>query len=219
MKKVLVVIAHPDDEVLGCGGTIAKHTATGDEVRIVSIADGEQSRNVARKLNRDDKLEASRVVLGASSCKAFNLKDNQLDSYPLLEIVKLIEIEVANFLPQVVYTHSLTDLNVDHQVVHKAVVTSCRGLPGRSVKKILSFEVPSSTEWQSCEAEVFKPDYFVDITKYYSKKIEGLNVYRNEMRDFPHPRSFEYVDSLAKIRGAQVGVKKAEAFKVIRILE
>ena len=216
--KVLVIVAHPDDEVLGCGGTIAKHVSAGDEVKIIALANGEGSREDASEESRNDLLAESCKVLGVINHKGFNLKDNELDSYTLLEVIKKIEAEVLGFGADIVYTHSFSDLNIDHQITHKAVMTCFRGLPASSVKKIFGFETPSSTEWQSIEDVQFKPQHFVDIDSFYSTKIKALKVYEREMREFPHPRSYDYIDALSKVRGAAVGLKRAEAFIVLRSL-
>jgi LmbE family N-acetylglucosaminyl deacetylase len=214
--KIMVIAAHPDDEVLGCGGAIAKHIKSGDQVKVVTLADGEGSRDGNTLENRNSSLDESCRALGVQENVAYNLRDNELDSYSLLEIVKIIEKEVSSFLPDIVYTHSSTDLNVDHQVCHKAVMTCCRGIEGKSVTKILAFEVPSSTEWQSSEIKSFVPNYFVDIENEFEQKIKALKCYDEEMRDFPHPRSYEYVECLSRVRGATVGLKKAEAFFLVR---
>lgn len=217
MDKILVIAAHPDDEVLGCGGTIARLARAGAEIRVITLADGEGARSVDR--NRDSQLAESCKILGLKSHKAYNLKDNRLDSYPLLEIVKIVEAEVKSFSPDTIFTHSLTDLNVDHQITHKAVLTACRPLPSSTVRSIFAFEVPSSTEWQSIQSSQFNPNYFFDISKFFDLKLQALNVYSSEMREFPHPRSFEGVEALGKWRGVQSGVEMAESFILIRKIE
>ncbi len=212
MKKILVVAAHPDDEILGCGGTIAKHTNNGDDVHVLILAEGITSRGsvdglpelrtVAEKANR---------FLGASvSFRDF--PDNKMDSVPLLDVVKEVEKVIQDIQPEVVYTHYENDLNVDHQITYQAVMTACRPLPDSIVKTILSFEVPSSTEWGTG----FCPNWFVEIDIH--KKIHALRFYEMEMRKLPHPRSYEAVEYLAKWRGASVGVRGAEAFMLRRRL-
>jgi len=220
-KKVLVVAAHADDEVLGCGGTIARHVATGDDVYVVFMADGVQSRGVDeatqlehRNRARDDAL----TRLGVTQCHAFDFPDNRMDSLPLLEIVQQLEPIIKKFQPQRVITHHYGDLNVDHRVTHKAVMTACRPVPKSSVKELLGFEVLSSTEWATPYIHPFIPNFFVDISEYISVKVEAAEAYALEMRDKPHSRSVESITALSALRGHSVGVCHAEAYIAYRIL-
>jgi len=217
---ILVVAAHSDDEVLGCGGTIAKHVANGDNVTVMFMTDGVSSRD-SNSDEVDLRVTASSEamkMLGVKGVKQFNFPDNEMDSVPLLHVVKKIECVINDIKPNIVYTHFAHDLNIDHQVTHSAVMTSCRPLQGTSVKKILSFEVLSSTEWNSPSQTQFTPNYIVDITKYWDKKLLALQCYGEEMRAYPHSRSFLCVEALAILRGATNGIDKAEAFYVERIL-
>ena len=204
--KVLVVAAHPDDEVLGAGGTIAKHVAKGDEVSVLIMTPGREGGEIP------DAAEAANSILGATFLWLDDYPDNKMDTIPLLDVVKSVEYFIDNLKPDIVYTHHAGDLNIDHRITHQAVMTACRPLPGCSVKTILCFEVPSSTEW----GQGFEPNWFVDIEGFWDKKYAALNAYRSEMRDFPHPRSCTAVWSLARWRGATVGVELAEAFMVAR---
>lgn len=221
--KVLVIAAHPDDEVLGCGGTIARHVAAGDEVRIHILAEGATSRAPSRDGDAHAKeltalaqsaAEAA-MILGATSV-LHGLPDNRLDSLDLLEVVKLVEEVIFSYQPELVYTHHSSDVNIDHQVIHRAVVTACRPLPGQSVRTLLFFEIPSSTEWQVPTA--FSPNWFVSIEETLSRKVQALESYGSEMREFPHPRSIPAVKALAAWRGASIGVKAAEAFVLGRLI-
>lgn len=215
MNKVLIIAAHPDDEVLGCGATIAKHVKVGDEVQIVFLADGFGAREVGN--NRDHQANKASKILGCEQPIFLNFPDNQLDTIPLLEIVKEIEMIVTKFKPSIVYTHHFGDLNIDHVIANKAVLTACRPQPGFCVNRILSFEIPSSTEWQfSGKNEVFHPNWYNNVTSTFSMKIEALNVYKSEMRDWPHPRSNASIEHLAKWRGSSVGIELAEAFILLR---
>ena len=213
--KVLVVAAHPDDEALGCGGTIAKHA----DVTVLTLTDGVGSRDgkssVAGRVYAHD--QAARF-LGFKSIRA-DLPDNQLDAAPLLKVVRLVESVVEEIKPDIIYTHHGGDLNIDHRITHQAVMTACRPMPGSSVKAIYAFEVPSSTEWASESERAFRPNHFVDICATMDRKIEALKAYEEEMRPFPHARSIEAVKALATWRGASVGLKAAEAFMTLRRIE
>jgi LmbE family N-acetylglucosaminyl deacetylase len=225
--SVLVVAAHPDDEVLGCGGTIACHADAGDPVQVLIVAEGATSRQQHR--DRDQATEqlsglaqaAQRAgtLLGAQGVELLDLPDNRLDSLDRLDLVKQIEERIARHQPQVVYVHHAGDVNVDHRRLHEAVVTACRPMPGQSVRRLLSFEVASSTEWQPPgSAPPFQPNWFVDISAQWLRKRAALAVYASEMRAWPHARSLEALEHLARWRGAQVGVEAAEAFCLLRQL-
>lgn len=226
--NVLVVAAHPDDEVLGCGATIAKHVLAGDEVRVVIIAEGITSRDEERDtVRRKEELERlsreanhAKEILGTSSLDLNNLPDNRLDSVDLLDIVQTIEMYLEKYRPEVIYTHHASDLNIDHAVVHRAVVTACRPYPGQAVKRLLFFEVPSSTDWQVQSPDnVFTPNWFVDVSATLEKKIMALEAYGSEIRSWPHPRSSKAVESLARYRGSSVGLEAAEAFVLGRFVD
>ena len=225
--SVLVVAAHPDDEVLGCGGTIARHDDAGDQVQVLIVAEGATSRQQQRDRNQaSDELSAlaqaaqqAGVILGASGVELLDLPDNRLDSLDRLDLIKQIEVRIERHQPQVVYVHHAGDVNIDHRRLHEAVVTACRPTPGQPVRRLLSFEVASSTEWQPPgSAPAFHPNWFVDITAQWPRKREALEVYASEMRPWPHARSFQAVEHLARWRGAQVGVEAAEAFCLLRQL-
>ena len=221
MKTVLVVAAHPDDEVLGCGGTIARHVAEGSAAHVLFLADGVSSRlggggkdELAR---RNAAASNAAKVLGLHPPRLFGGPDNALDGMPLIEIIRGIEAVIAEIKPDVVYTHHAGDLNVDHRIACQAVLTACRPQPGFCVRAIYAFEVPSSTEWAaSSTGPSFTPQRFVDVTATLDKKRQALAAYQEEMRPFPHARSAEAVDALMRYRGASVGVAAAEAFVVLR---
>ncbi|MDD2367118.1 MAG: PIG-L family deacetylase [Desulfuromonadaceae bacterium] len=221
MKKVLVVAAHPDDEVLGCGGTIARHTNTGDEVHVIILAEGITSRDKVR-MREDRNGELSELakaahtaneILGVKSLTIHNLPDNRLDSVDLLDLVKLVEGCIQTIKPDILYTHHVGDVNIDHRRIHEAVVTATRPQPGQTVKTLLFFEVQSSTEWQPPgSAQAFVPNWFIDISLTLELKMKALTVYETEMRLWPHSRSCRAVEHLARWRGAIVGCQAAEAF-------
>ncbi len=217
-NTILVVAAHGDDEVLGCGGVMARHAALGDAVHVLLLADGETSRGAGDTNARQKAAQAAGKVLGVQSVTCLDLPDNRMDGLPLLDVVRKVENEVERTKPQIIYTHHGGDLNVDHQVVHRAVLTACRPLPSSTVREIYGFEVLSSTEWASTDqdATAFRPVRFVATDRYFERKVEALHCYETEMRDFPHARSYGAVEALAKLRGAQNGLAAAEAFTVLR---
>lgn len=230
MSEVLVVAAHPDDEVLGCGGAIAKLAADGSPVHLAFLADGVGARRDSPD-REDDALraelhgrraaaEAAAGILGAASVSFDDLPDNRLDTMPLLDITKRVEALVARHRPTLVLTHHAGDLNLDHRLVHRAVITACRPQRDHPVRTLLCFEVPSSTEWQPpASGEPFAPNWFVDISASLDTKLAALDAYAAELRDWPHPRSRRAVEYLARWRGATVGCEAAEAFVLARQLQ
>jgi N-acetylglucosamine malate deacetylase 1 len=221
VQNVLVVAAHPDDEILGCGGTIAKHVKNGDIVNVVILVEGVTSRDKNRDIsNRNEELsrlgdiaKKANGFLGVDSLNLHDFPDNRLDSLDRLDLIKKVEEFIKKFNPQIVYTHHCGDVNIDHRRIHEAVVTACRPIPNHCVKRLLFFEVASSTEWQtSYFVSSFVPNYFVDISNFLDLKLKALEIYKCEMRDYPHARSIEALKYLAKWRGVSVGVKAAEAF-------
>lgn len=220
-KTVLVIAAHADDEALGCGGAIAKHTAAGDTVDVVFVADGVTARAGVGDdeiLQRQQATENARKILGINSTVFLGLPDNRLDSLALLDIVQPIESIVGKLSPEIIYTHHCGDLNIDHRLVHQAVMTACRPLPGCPVREILAFEVMSSTEWSGAGLLPFTPNLFIDISQHLETKILALEAYALEMRTFPHSRSIEHLRCLARHRGNSMGVTAAEAFMAMRVI-
>jgi LmbE family N-acetylglucosaminyl deacetylase len=218
--NILVVAAHPDDEVLGCGGTIAKHSRQGDKIHVLILAEGATSRDLqrSRKSRQSDlsslaeAAQQANQVLGAS-LSLYDFPDNRMDSCDLLNIIKVVEKAIDEHHPEIVYTHHSGDLNIDHRRIHEAVLTATRPLPSSSVKTLLFFEIPSSTEWQApTPALNFVPNWFVDISDTLNLKLKALEFYESEIRPWPHPRSLTAVDHLAHWRGAIVGTVAAEAF-------
>lgn len=220
-KTVLVVAAHPDDEVLGCGGIIARHADAGDRVFSFILAEGATSRGHVTGGDEIERLQEAAQnaarVLGAEPPRFGGLPDNRLDSLPLLDVIERIEAVIEEINPSIVYTHHGGDLNVDHRIAYQAVVTACRPLPGAAVRAVYAFETVSSTEWAAdATAGVFCPTRFVDISAQLDRKMDALGCYAVEMRPFPHARSIEAVAALARLRGASVGVTAAEALAVVR---
>ncbi len=218
---ILVVAAHPDDEALGCGGTIAKHIAKGDHVHVVFMADGVGSRGGEideAMQERSVAMNAAAKILGTSSTTCLGFPDNRMDSLALIDIVQPLETIIEKLHPEIIYTHHYGDLNVDHRLAHQAVMTACRPVPGSWVKEILAFEVLSSTEWQSPGVMSFVPNVFVDISGHMQAKLAAVEAYALEMREMPHSRSIENIESLARYRGHSIGVKASEAMMLVRSL-
>jgi len=224
-QSILILAAHPDDEVLGCGGTIAKLADQGAIVHTAFLADGVFSRAGVAVVQQEE-LHARRVaaqkacnILGVRSVSFGEFPDNRMDTVALLDITKALEELIAEHKPEVVFTHHAGDVNIDHRRMHEAVVTASRPQRGHPVKTLLSFEVPSSTEWQlPGSAPEFAPNWFVDISDTLERKLAALDAYASELRDWPHPRSRQGVEHLARWRGATVGVDAAEAFMLGRQL-
>ena len=222
-----MLAAHPDDEILGCGGSIARHAREGDEVHVVILAEGLTSRAAQRNTDAvqhelvrlQEVAHKANGLLGAASVTMHGLPDNRMDSLERLDVIKIIEAEIAKVKPEVVYTHHAGDVNIDHRIVHEGVVTACRPLPGQSVKTLLFFEVASSTEWMPpTSMPAFNPNWFVDISTTLQAKIDALECYASEMRPWPHARSIQAMEHLGRWRGASVGVEAAEAFILGRML-
>jgi N-acetylglucosamine malate deacetylase 1 len=216
MKNILIIAAHSDDEALGCSGTIAKHIAQGDNVSFLFMTDGVSSR-----VDNDAEVRFAAVkkvskILKVNSFDNFNFPDNKMDLIPLLNVVKKIESKIKQIQPEVIYTHHIGDLNIDHQITHKAVMTACRPQPDFCVKEIYAFEVLSSTEWQTPGYLPFTPNVFIDITDYINIKEQVLKSYSNEMRRSPHSRSIDNVIRLNALRGNSIGIDYAEAFMLTR---
>ncbi len=216
-KKVLVFAAHPDDELLGLGGTLIKHVSQGDHVSVVVFTTGVTSRN---KKNQDIQIaKLKKNFINVSKFLKFKkifylgLNDQKLDKYPIIEIIKKVE-KIKNLVnPDIIYTHHYSDLNKDHRITTESVMVAFR--PDKKKYKIVMFETPSSTEY--AYKKYFKPNYYVDIKKTYKKKLTALfKFYSSEMRKKNHLRSKSYLSALAKKRGGECGLEYAEAFFTFR---
>lgn len=218
MKKIAVIAAHPDDEALGCGGSLLKCKKQGYEIHLFFMTDGIGARSDTTSQQHETRkkgIEAALKYLAPTSSTFMTYPDNQMDTVPLLEITRSVESFIHNVKPSIVLTHFLNDLNVDHRLTAQATVTACRPGSQTFVEKILSFEVPSSTEWSVGE-EQFRPNYFVDVSNEVAEKAKLLECYSSEMRSYPHPRSYENVAALNQMRGAMIACKYAEAFVTLR---
>lgn len=220
---ILVIAAHPDDEVLGCGGTIAKLSRE-CEVFIAILGEGITSRYQKREQANETQLEKLREksrevrkLLGAKDVFFFGLPDNRFDELPLLEVVKRVESVIEKVKPSIIYTHHYGDLNIDHQITFRAVLTATRPIKGCTVKEIYAFEIPSSTEWGFQKlGGPFSPNVFVDVSDTIHLKLQAMRLYESEAREFPHPRSPEAIRAIAARWGSVCGLDYAEAFELIR---
>jgi len=214
--KVLVIAAHPDDEVLGCGGAIAKLSSEGHEVKILVFGEGPSARG---PINRDAvKAQAQNAakILGAELIDILGYPDNRFDEFAILDLAREIERARADFPAELILTHHAGDLNQDHRQIAAATFVSCRPI-NKEPPELWCYEVPSSTEWGMLTSEVFRPNLFVKIDESsWKKKIRALREYKTEVRKFPHPRSPESLDALSRTRGSQAGLERAEAFYIAR---
>lgn len=225
-KTILTIAAHPDDEILGCGATMAKLSEEGHEVHVLILAEGLTSRQNIRdreiKKNELSELarsahEASNIV-GSKSIELLDFPDNRMDSIDLLDIVKVLESKINSLKPDIIFTHFHGDLNIDHRITSEAVITAIRPIPGQCVKEIYFFEVPSSTDYQIYyNGNNFTPNVYFSVSQnQIERKVKALEAYKSEMREFPHSRSNESIQYLAKLRGSQVGYPYAESFMLGR---
>lgn len=228
-KRILVVVAHPDDELLGLGATMHKLIKEeGIQTHVIIFGEGITSRSDVRDPQKWEKelaihranIEKARKEIGYGSVKTYDFSDNRFDSYALLDIVKVIEHEKEQFNPDIIFTHNGSDLNIDHQMTYQAVVTGTRPMEGENVKTIITFETPSASEWQAtCKADKFCPNLYIQVSEEdVDAKIKAMECYEFEKRAFPHPRSGQALKVLAQNRGLQVGTHFAEAFQVIRMI-
>ncbi|MFX0100552.1 MAG: PIG-L deacetylase family protein [Candidatus Hodarchaeota archaeon] len=222
MKRVLIVAAHPDDEILGCGGTIAKLLKEGDEGYTLILGEGitsrDDSRDAEKRKGEIEKLKKSAMrankILGIKEVFFCDLPDNRFDTIPLLDIIKIVENFKKRIEPNVIFTHFSSDLNIDHRITHDAVLTATRPLPSESVKEIYSFEILSSTEWRF--PQKFSPNVFYNIESTINLKIDAMKEYSLELAEYPHPRSLDGIRINAKSWGMKVGIKYCEPFTLIR---
>lgn len=225
-ERILIAAAHPDDEVLGCGGTIAKYRKAGHDVRVVFLAEGITARynpdqfdlpDVKAKIERRNaNSKKALAILGVDGKNVFtSLRPCcRLDQVPIIELAKEIERHLGDFKPTRLFTHATGDANIDHGIVHRATLIAARPLANSSLRAIYAFEVLSSSEWNP--PQPFAPTVFHDITGFIEAKVSALAAYEDEMRDAPHPRSPDVVRALATYRGAQMGAAFAEGFALVR---
>ncbi len=223
--NILVVAAHPDDEVLGAGGVIARHSDDGCSVHILVMAQGVTSRggdpNSSETREKLASLQRSSAAaaraLGAASTENAGFPDQEMDTVPFLELAKAVSLRVEKLRPSIVYTHHHGDLNHDHRLTAEAAMVACRSMPGCPVREFYFWETLSSTEW-SPKDRIFVPRVYFDIEKQIDRKVEAMRCYEHELRDYPHPRSLEGVRILSQARGLEVGARYGEAFDVHRLI-
>jgi len=222
-KKILIIVAHTDDESFGCGGLIKKLSLNKNKVSAISFTNGVGSRSNNKdmeiKKRKISSIKASKI-LGFNWLAQYDYPDNQLDTISLLEIIKIIEKHKKKFKPHIVITHNFSDLNIDHRKVAEATLTAFRPEPNEKLEQLLTFEVPSATDFRILKNKNnFIPNYFVNIDKYYKAKINAIKSYKDEIKPYPHSRSINGVRNLSKIRGNQSGLNFAEAFEIVRKIE
>jgi len=223
-KKILVVAAHPDDEVLGCGAAVARLVQEGHGVTTVILgegvtarySDGATGRQDQEKKRLKEQMTAANQVLGVKDVYQLDLPDNKLDTVSLLEIVQRLEEIKRQVRPDTVFTHHWGDLNIDHRITYNAVMTACRPLKGEPVRDIYAFEVPSSSEWAYPRS--FDPTLYMDVEGTIMQKIKAMRCYRSEMRPAPHPRSAKSLLAIAQRWGSVSGYTYAEAFQIVRAI-
>jgi LmbE family N-acetylglucosaminyl deacetylase/RimJ/RimL family protein N-acetyltransferase len=224
LGSVLVIAAHPDDEVLGCGGTMGRLRAAGHDVKIAILGEGMTSRyrtreQADRSLLTDLRQHSRRAaeVLDVKDLFLYDLPDNRFDTLPILDVIKIVEDLVNKYVPNTIFTHGCADLNVDHHVTHRAVLTATRPIEGHSVRNLYAFEIPSSTDWSFHRlVPAFEPNTFFDIESSLEAKKQAMACYETEVQAFPHPRSLEGLEVVARRWGTVVGCKAAEAFELVR---
>jgi len=224
-KKILIIAAHPDDEILGCGGTAARLVKQGNEAYTLILGEGITSRDDSRQRKKREKeilqlkkqVHQANEVIGIDEVFTHDFPDNRFDSVSLLDIVKVIETIKNKIKPDIVFTHYEKDLNIDHQITYRAVLTAMRPTAGETVKEIYSFEVLSSTEWNFPLS--FSPDVFFDISGTIDTKLAAMEKYQSELREYPHPRSLKGIRLNAEQWGMKTGLKYAEAFRLVRLIK
>ncbi|MDB2689104.1 PIG-L family deacetylase [Luminiphilus sp.] len=221
--RVLIIVAHPDDETLGMGGTIRKHVLSGHEVYVKCLTDGVGARETTSEQQARARWQAATAasgILGFKWLKPEELADNELDKYTNLQLTKVVEGARAEVEPHLVYTHSGTDLNIDHRLTFAAVLTAFRPDSKCACNEIRCFEVPSATDYSVPSAwGLYSPNLFINVDTTWEDKILALHQYQSELRESPNSRSLDGITRLAEFRGHQAGIRFAESFEVVRKIE
>lgn len=219
--KILIIAPHPDDEVLGCGGTIKKYINRGEEVYLCIVTKA-YTPDWSQEFidNRKKEIACANKVLGIKKTFFLDLPTVKLDTVPQKKLNDLISECIEKVRPEILYIPFGGDINKDHRLVFEALLVAARPKPKYSVKKILCYEVLSETEWGSSQArkmkEIFIPNVYINIFDTLEDKLKAMSCYKSELKDYPHPRSLEVITALAKKRGSEAGLKAAEAFMLIR---
>lgn len=229
-KKIMIVVAHPDDELLGLGATMHHLIKTQNiKTHVVILGEGITSRSDERDTKKWEQelkthrknIHSAQKAIGYHSVSIYDFADNRFDTVALLDIIKVIEKEKNAFEPDVIFTHHGGDVNIDHQRTFEAVITACRPMAQEKVKTIITFETPSGTEWRSpSDPRHFLPNLFFSVSKKnIEAKIKGMESYEYEKRAYPHPRSPEALTIQAQRWGVAVGTHYAEAFCLVRSIQ
>ena len=221
--RILIIVAHPDDEVLGCGGTIIKARSMGAAVSVLFLGEGvstrfpgnEDSKKSLSSINEREKSARKCLKkLGVYDYKFYRNLCTKFDTYPLVNFVRLIEDKIKLFKPNIIFTHNNSDINIDHGIVYAATEIACRPLKNSKISSIYTFEVPCSSNFKF--NKLFQPNVYINIKKYLRKKLSAMMCYQKEIKKYPHPRSIQGVIIQSKYRGLQSGLEYAEAFELKR---
>lgn len=218
--NVLVFAAHPDDEVLGMGGTIAVHADRGDSVTVVCLTDGSSTQypdDESLRAQKNEEAQGAARILGAEYVH-LDLPDMRLDTLAHVEVNRVVEDHVRGREPEVVYT-AHPDVNLDHRTLFDSVAVATRPTPGQPVQRLLTYAPTSSTEWTPAATNWFVPNWYVDITATFKRKLEAFACFKSEERLYPHPRNARALEAHAQLHGATVGCEYAEPFVLVRGLE
>lgn len=221
MSRVLVLAAHPDDEVLGMGGTIAVHAAAGASMRIVVVTDGSSTQypdDAEIRSRKEQEAVRAAAELGVEDYLHLDLPDMRLDTLPHVEVNAVVEGQVRDFRPDLVYTPH-PDVNRDHRVLFDSVAVATRPTPEQVVRRVLTYAPTSSTEWTPALLNWFVPNWFVDVSATIERKVAAFAHYETERREYPHPRSERAIRSAAEFYGSSCGCAHAEPFVLVRNLE
>ena len=215
--KILVIAPHPDDETLGCGGTLFRHKQEGDEIYWGIITQVSAGKNWSEKFvhNRNSEIESVQKKYGFSDILNFGLPSIRIDTVPFNHIVEKITNFYNKIEPEILYMPFAYDVHTDHQIIAKVLQSTLKWFRYPHIKKVYMYETPSETEFNFIEKNVFKPNMFVNISDYLNDKIEAMHIYKSEMGDFPFPRSEKTIRSLAAFRGSQSGFEAAEGFELV----
>ncbi len=221
--KILIIAAHPDDEVIGCGGTILKAISAGAKVSVLFLGEGvstrfpknEKSKECLKAIKyRETNAARCLKILGITDYDFKHYLCTQFDTYPVIDFVRLIEHKIKLFKPNIIFTHNASEVNIDHVITYQATEIACRPLSNNTVKSVYTFEAVCSGNFKFDKK--FNPNVYIDIKKFFKKKIIALKCYRDELKKYPFPRSIKGIEIQAKYRGLQSGLEYSEAFKLER---